>query len=152
MISLELFTKIIQDIQKQEIKDEQLTNLLVCPDCTGWINSAEDLICDLIKLLSHELGDKYDYIEWWLYDLKPEDNNKFIYDNIVSPCGKFGKVEKSIRYDLNSIEDLYYYVTGQLDKVKQEEYNEENISCDECILREADSITIDLLKKIWKNK
>ena len=110
MISLELFKKIIKDIQEQELKDEQLTKLLVCSECTGWISSAEEIINDLIKLLQFELGDEYETIEWYLYDIY--DGNKFIYEDINN--------NEQIKYDLNDLDSLYYYITGELKKVPQE--------------------------------
>lgn len=110
MISLELFKKIIKDIQEQELKDEQLTKLLVCSECTGWISSAEEITNDLIKLLQFELGDEYETIEWYLYDIY--DGNKFIYEDINN--------NEQIKYDLNDLDSLYYYIAGELKKVPQE--------------------------------
>ena len=109
MISLNLFVKIIQDIQRQEEKDDKLTKLLVCPDCTGWINSAEDLISDLVELLQFELGDKYECVSWWLYDIS--DNNKFVYEDIDDT--------REVKYDLNDLKDLYYYIIKDFKNVKQ---------------------------------
>lgn len=132
MITLKLFKKIIKDIQDQELRDEKLTELLVCPDCTGWINSAEAIMDDLIKLVAYELGDKYEYIEWYLYDIS--DGNKFVY-------------HKGIKYDLNSLDDLYYFIIEEYDKVKQEPCNEEELyETSEMTFDE----TVDLVKQIWE--
>lgn len=110
MISLELFKKIIKDIQEQELKDEQLTKLLVCSECTGWVSTCDNLINDLMELLSYELGDEYETIEWWFYDIS--DGNKFVYEDINN--------NEQIKYNLNDLDSLYYYVTGELKKVPQE--------------------------------
>jgi len=113
MISLDLFKSIISHIKQQEEKDEKLTKLLIDPDFTGWVSTANDLIDDLVKLLEYELGDKYEYISWWLYDIS--DGNKFVYEDF--------KDNKQIRYNLNLLEDLYYYVIGDLEAVKQDVVN-----------------------------
>ena len=113
MISLELFKKIIKDIQEQELKDEQLTKLLVCSECTGWVSTCDNLINDLMELLSYELGDKYEIIEWWLYDIS--DGNKF---NIND--------KEQIKYDLNDLDSLYYYITGDYSEVPQEVVKKED--------------------------
>lgn len=110
MISLDLFKSIISHIKQQEEKDEKLTKLLIDPDFNGWISTANDLIDDLVKLLEYELGDKYEYISWWLYDIS--DGNKFVYEDF--------KDDKQVRYNLNSPEDLYYYVIDDLEAVKQD--------------------------------
>lgn len=110
MISLELFKKIIKDIQDQELKDEQLTKLLVCPECTGWISTCEPIIDDLIQLLQFELGDNYETFEWYLYDIS--DGHKFVYEDINN--------NEQIKYNLNELDSLYYYITGELKKVPQE--------------------------------
>lgn len=109
MISLELFKKIMLDIEKQEEVDQKLTELLVCKDCTGWVSTAEDIIQDLYKLLQITLGDKYEMIEWWLYDIS--DGHKFVYESIndTTECVM----------DLNDLDNLYYYITGDHENVTQ---------------------------------
>lgn len=116
MISLELFKKIIKDIQEQELKDEQLTKLLVCSECTGWVSTCDNLINDLMELLSYELGDEYETIEWWFYDIS--DGNKFVYEDINN--------NEQIKYNLNDLDSLYYYVTGEFKKVPQEVIKKED--------------------------
>ena len=110
MISLELFKKIIKDIQEQELKDEQLTKLLVCPECTGWVSTCEPIMDDLIKLLQFELKDKYETLEWYLYDVS--DGHKFVYEN--------KNEEEQIKYNLNDLDSLYYYIIGNYSEVPQE--------------------------------
>lgn len=115
MISLDLFKSIISHIKQQEEKDEKLTKLLIDPDFTGWISTANDLIDDLVKLLEYELGDKYECISWWLYDIS--DGNKFVYEDFED--------NKQIRFNLNDLKDLYYYVIGDLEAVKQDVVNKD---------------------------
>lgn len=110
MITLELFKKIIKDIQDQETKDEQLTKLLVCSECTGWVSTCEPIIDDLIQLLNHELGDSYEILDWWLYDVS--DGHKFVYKDIND--------NKEVEYDLNDLDSLYYYIVGKFEEVPQE--------------------------------
>ncbi len=109
MITLELFKKIIKDIQDQELKDEQLTKLLVNPECTGWVSTCEPIIDDLIKLLQFELKDKYETLEWYLYDIS--DGHKFVYEN--------KNEEEQIKYNLNDLDSLYYYIIGDYSRVPQ---------------------------------
>lgn len=116
MISLDLFKSIISHIKQQEEKDEKLTKLLIDPGFTGWISIANDLIDDLVKLLEYELGDKYEYISWWLYDIS--DGNKFVYENF--------KDDKQVRYNLNDLKDLYNYIIGDLEAVKQDIVNKDD--------------------------
>ena len=116
MISLDLFKNIISHIKQQEEKDEKLTKLLIDPDFTGWISTANDLIDDLVKLLEYELGDKYEYISWWLYDIS--DGNKFVYEDF--------KDDKQVRYNLNDLKDLYNYIIGDLEAVKQDIVNKDD--------------------------
>lgn len=116
MISLDLFKSIVSHIKQQEEKDEKLTKLLIDPDFTGWISTANDLIDDLVKLLEYELGDKYEYISWWLYDIT--DGNKFVYEDF--------KDDKQVRYNLNDLKDLYNYIIGDLEAVKQDIVNKDD--------------------------
>lgn len=109
MISLDLFKSVIGHIYQQEEKDKKLTELLIDPDFTGWISTANDLIDDLINLLEYELGDKYETVSWWIYDIS--DGKKFVYEDIDE--------DKQVEFNLNSLDDLYYYIIGDLEMVKQ---------------------------------
>lgn len=113
MISLDLFKSIVSHIKQQEEKDEKLTKLLIDPEFTGWVSTANDLIDDLVKLLEYELGDKYEYVSWWLYDIA--DGDKFVYEDF--------KDDKQVRYNLNDLKDLYNYIIGDLEAVKQDIVN-----------------------------
>ncbi len=109
MISLDLFKSVVGHIYQQEEKDKKLTELLIDPDFTGWISTANDLIDDLINLLEYELGDKYETVSWWIYDIS--DGKKFVYEDIDE--------DKQVEFNLNSLDDLYYYIIGDLEMVKQ---------------------------------
>lgn len=109
MINLETFKKIMKDIELQEEKDDKLTKLLVNDSCYGWISTANVLIDNLLLLLKENLNDEYDYISWWLYDTS--EQQRHVYESIDE------KTECVM--DLNNIEDLYYYIIGEHEKVKQ---------------------------------
>lgn len=108
-IPLDFFKKIISDIQKHEEKENKLTDILVSKDCSGWISLSDDVINDLIKLLQIQLGDKYEYLDWWIYDAN--DSNKFVYESINE--------NTECVMDLNNVEDLYYYIIGEHERVRQ---------------------------------
>lgn len=137
MISLDLFKSIISHIKQQEEKDEKLTKLLIDSDFTGWISTANDLIDDLVKLLEYEFGDKYEYISWWLYDIS--DGNKFVYEDF--------KEGKQVRYNLNDLEDLYYYIIGDLEAVKQDIVNKNKE--DDTFKTVDDSVVNEFFDTIW---
>lgn len=137
MISLDLFKSIIGHIKQQEEKDEKLTKLLIDPEFTGWVSTANDLIDDLVKLLEYELGDKYEYISWWLYDIS--DGNKFVYEDF--------KEDKQVRFNLNSPEDLYYYITGDLEAVKQDIVNKDGKN--NTYTTVDDSVVNEIFDTIW---
>lgn len=121
MISLETFRKIVQTIKKQEEIDDKLTQLLVDPNCYGWVSTGSDLIYAMMDLLQDIFGDEYETIEWWWYETS--DNHKFIYED--TPDGK-----NQIRYNLNDVDNLYYYLIKDYKNIPQE-------------IIEKDSVTID---------
>jgi hypothetical protein len=137
MISLDLFKSIISHIKQQEEKDEKLTKLLIDSDFTGWISTANGLIDDLVKLLEYELGDKYEYISWWLYDIS--DGNKFVYEDF--------KDDKQVRYNLNDLKDLYNYIIGDLEAVKQDIVNKNKE--DNTFKTVDDSVFNEFFDTIW---
>lgn len=137
MISLDLFKSIITHIEQQEEKDKRLTELLIDPDFTGWVSTANDLIDDLVKLLEYELGDKYEYISWWLYDIS--DGNKFVYEDF--------KDDKQVRYNLNDLKDLYNYIIGDLEAVKQDIINKNKE--DNTFKTVDDSMFNEIFDTIW---
>lgn len=113
MITLEEFKKVLNDIKEQDDMNEVLTKLLI-PDNNGWVSIGYNLVDDIVSLLKYalELNEDDDLIDWWLYDA-PQDN-KFSYDEIEDDK------EHRIKFDLNELDDLYYYATKRFHKVKQE--------------------------------
>lgn len=134
MISLRLFKKIMQHVKEQEQIDEQLTKLLVCKESNGFISTADTLIDDILKLLQEIFDDKYETIEWWFWEIS--DNHKFIYEN-------------GVKYDLNDLDSLYYYLTGELDAIPQSEYKEEDLP--KTIELNGEEF-IDVLQEEWSKK
>lgn len=117
MISLETFRKIVETIKKQEELDDKLTQLLVDPDCCGWISTGSELIDTIIDLLQDIFGDEYETIEWWWYEIN--DNHKFIYEDMSD--GKY-----QIEFDLNDIDSLYYYLIKDYKNVPQRVVEKDN--------------------------
>lgn len=113
MISIRKFKKIFNDIQEHEEKNDVLTKIIVNKESSGWVDYGTDLIDDIILVLSEllEIDKDDDLLFWWLYDAP--QNKKFCYEDIK------GDDLHHIMYDLNDLEDLYYYATKQFDTVKQ---------------------------------
>lgn len=106
MISLETFKKCIKAIQYQDHLNEQLTKLLVGKGCTGWVTTGEDLINAMRALLKDAMNDKYDYIDWWLYDV--DEGNRQTYENFE---------DFQLLYGLKDLDSLYYYIIGDYNNV-----------------------------------
>lgn len=107
MISLETFKKCIEAIQHQDEIDEQLTTLLINSECTGWVSTGEKLIDAMRALLKDSMNDQYDYIDWWLYDVK--EGNRKVYERKKDVfCN-----EVQLTYDLEDLDSLYYYIIGE---------------------------------------
>lgn len=106
MITLEQFKKIFKHIKDLEERNDKLTDLLIDKECCGWISHGTMLTDDILDLLTciFKLDLDDDLFSWWLYDIS--EDKKFIYHN-------------NIKYNLNSLDDLYYYAKNELDKVKQ---------------------------------
>ena len=105
MITLEIFEKIIKDIQKHIKNNEILSNILIGDESYGWVNHGNIIIDDLIKLLERIFKNDNEDIEWWLFD---NNADKFIWKH-------------DYKYDLTEIKDLYYWLKKDYDKVKKEE-------------------------------
>ena len=104
MITLEIFEKIIKDIQKHIKNNEILSNILIEDESYGWVNHGNIIIDDLIKLLERIFKNDNEDIEWWLFD---SNADKFIWKH-------------DYKYDLTEIKDLYYWLKKDYDKVKKE--------------------------------
>ena len=104
MITLEIFEKIIKDIQKHIKNNEILSNILIGDESYGWVSHGNIIIDDLIKLLERIFKDDNEDIEWWLFD---SNSDKFVWLH-------------DYKYDLTEIKDLYYWLKKDYDKVKKE--------------------------------
>lgn len=103
MLSLDRFKEIISTIQEHEKDSEILTKIMV-KSSVGIIDYGFDITTELVKLLEYIFDDKDEMISWWLY----EDVDKIIY---------FKK--KDYDLDLTNVEDLYYYLIKQENKIKR---------------------------------
>jgi hypothetical protein len=106
LITLEEFKTIMNHIKENYDDNEKLTRILVSDDCTGFTNFGEHLVCDLLHLVEKLLNDDGDWISWWLY----EDVSKIV-------------TSSNTNYDLTKVEDLYYFLRKEYDKVKREDNN-----------------------------
>lgn len=133
MVSLELFEKILIDIQEHELKNDKLSNIMVCPDCTGWIDYGSNLIDNTLKILNDTFGlpEDDDLIWAWLYELP--DGERYLYED-----------NKNIRYDINSIKNFYLYLTKEYDKIS-EPYTPSN----ETKTCPQSKLTIDEIMELW---
>lgn len=104
MLTLDQFKQIFKHIEDLDKSNDELTEILVCKDTTGWISYSDELVMDIFNLLNSIFGldPDDDLFMWYLYDIS--DGHKYCYDS-------------DYKYDLNSIEDLYYYVCEDFDKV-----------------------------------
>ena len=111
MITLEQFKLIFKHIDDLDKNNDKLTELLVCKDTYGWISYADDLVSDIFNLLKSvfSLPTDDDIFEWYLYDIS--DGHKFIYEDT--------KDNKQIKFDLNDLDNLYYYIIGNFEKIPQ---------------------------------
>ena len=118
MVSLENFKKCLQHIKAQQAKDEVLSDVLVCEDTTGWISTAAELIDDVINLLAEGMASEGadDWISWYLWEIdmdKPEgERNNHVWI-------KNEEDGLTYKYTINDVEDLYYLITDELDKIKE---------------------------------
>ena len=74
MIPFELFDKIITAIKEQDAIDDKIDKALELV-CDSWVmmNSKNKKYEALILLLTEVMGDKNDWISWWIYeDVKKE--------------------------------------------------------------------------------
>lgn len=103
MITVEKFKEILNTIKNFDEDNQKLTEILI-KETYGFI----DYCFPITKIINDLLLDIFDcddpdIFDWWLYE----------------------KVEKIItmpdktKYDLTNIEDFYYYLTYQFDKVKK---------------------------------
>lgn len=102
MISKELFVKIIELIQKQDkIHDEVETALFKVTDGYVIFTGSELYYKALMELLTEVMDDHDNLIEWWLYEIVPEES-------WVEADG--------VNYNLRTAEDLYSFLIMELEK------------------------------------
>lgn len=102
MITLEKFKEIIETVKKFDEDNEKLSKIL-CTKTTGFVDyhfKITNTICELLNEVFK--NDDPDLIDWW----QLEDTPKIITWN-------------KVQYSVESIEDLYYWLTKQYDKVKK---------------------------------
>lgn len=110
MIKLETFIECMDAIYQQDQFDQKLTDLIVDKESGGWCSTGENLIQCMRYLLKDIMDDKFEVIDWWLYEA-PE-NEKFVYEDYPHSS------DKQVRFNLNNLKDLYYYILGQNKEVK----------------------------------
>lgn len=110
MITKELFIKAINTIQKLENDNKKLSNILIGDSSCGFCDFGGELIQSFLDVLhaDFEMFDEDPILEWWLYEV--DDGDKHIWEYTD---------DGAIVYDLNDIEDLYYYMRKDFSKVKQ---------------------------------
>lgn len=114
MITLDLFKKAINTIQKLEEDNKKLSDILINDSSCGFCDFGGELIQTFLDVLHADFNmfDEDPILEWWLYEVDNGDKHIWEYiDNGVIVC--------AIVYDLNDIEDLYYYMCKDFSKVKQ---------------------------------
>lgn len=102
MLTLKEFENIMNHIKKNGEDNEKLTDILVSKDCTGFTSFGNELVYDLVFLLSKIFNDEHDNIGWWLWE-----DSKNVWWN--------GR-----KYDLTEVKDLYYWLRKEYDKIKSE--------------------------------
>lgn len=137
MITLEKFKKIFEHIQELNERNDKLTDLLVDKDCCGWITHGSILTDDIFDLLTciFNLEPDDDLFSRWLYDIS--ENKKFVYHD-------------TIKYDLSSLDDLYYYAKNELDKVKQEPITEKEKQESIYKLEMSPEEALEFVKQCWE--
>lgn len=108
MITLDLFKKSINAIQKLEKDNEKLSKILIGDSSNGFCDFGGELIQSFLNVLhaDFDIFDEDPILEWWLYEVN--DGDKYIWEYIDNGA---------IVYDLNDIEDLYYYMCNKFNKV-----------------------------------
>ena len=106
MITKKEFINAIEAIQVYN-QDKRSVSKILCKENWGIVDFAGNLENELIKSLRKHLDDKDDLINWWLF----ERVEKIIY------CTETGK-----KYQLQEVENLYYYLRGFFKKIPYEIY------------------------------
>lgn len=112
VVSLEFFKDCMHHIEAHIAKDEILTELFISEDSVAWVNSAPELMNDLITLLTNSFGEGKEEIEWWLWE-RDENNDSYEFELNGEWC----------RVHIKTLDDLYYSLTEQYDKIEDVEYD-----------------------------
>ena len=102
MITLEKFKEIIETVKKFDEDNDKLSKIL-CTETTGFVDyhfKITNTICELLNEVFE--NEDPDLIDWWQWEDVPK---------IITWNDK--------QYNVESVEDLYYWLTKQYDKVKK---------------------------------
>ena len=98
MLSKETFCMALRMIQEQQATDERFSQMLQEMGNGHFVFGAENKYCKaLLKVLAETMDDRYEYIEWWLYETS---------DYVVS------MQDHSKEWNLEKPEDLYDYLSA----------------------------------------
>ena len=101
MITLEKFKEIIETTKKFDEDNDKLSKIL-CTENTGFVDYHFKITSIIEYLLNEAIdNDDPDLISWWQWEKVPK---------IITWNG--------VQYNVENIEDLYYWLTKQYDKVK----------------------------------
>lgn len=102
MITLEKFKEIIETVKKFDEDNDKLSKIL-CTENVGFVDFHFPITSIIEELLNEVFNNKNpDLISWWQWENVP----KIITWN-------------DVKYSVENIEDLYYWLTKQYDKVKK---------------------------------
>ena len=100
MISKELFCKAIRMIVEQEEIDRQFADALQMVGNGHYVFGTPNKYYDaLMEVLKETVGDKYDYISWWLYEGGPDY--------------EVWSADQSHKWCLKELEDLYDFIISE---------------------------------------
>lgn len=103
MISKETFCEVIALIREQEGINEEFSKALSKVGDGHFVFGENNRYLWALRLaLKESLGDKYDYIDWWLYELS-DDRTVWTSD-------------RSKSWDLTTPEALYDYIVNECNK------------------------------------
>lgn len=79
----EQFISILNRLKKQDDNDHAFSEHigLAFPGCHSPIYDNNELWLAVIEALSISLNDKYEYINWWIYETQFGKNDLGVYDN-----------------------------------------------------------------------
>lgn len=103
MLTLEQFKNYIEELTKFGDKFKKATEILINEN-VGFIDVHFPICSKYIELLSIAMKDDGEWIEWFMFEYADINDDK--------------KVEAdNIEYNIKTIDDLYYLLTKQYDKI-----------------------------------